>query len=356
MKHETFKDADFEKANCTHGAADRWAPAYGKLGTTGQFTDLYVSKAGRAQQDVSPRRLAAFIRADLKRLARICLESRGDLDVSAWAYATALVLNMAPRGPYTIDRSTVIRRTFPGLSLGSLDHDLKDMGLVALPADIEAAMKKAEKAQGKNIGSQYIAKILDITAAERQAAKAWNIGAIDESRTERRGADRCKRAEREKERRKKADRKADTARKQRARRAAGVKPRKEYEANSLSQTRPWEAKGISRRTWERRKAKATPAESNQVSSSGVASVSVSQVCPCPTHTIVSSMGDHPSDYVPTSTLPPSNRSSIRGGALDPQTDAERLAEALRGVERQSGVDYRIEGVAHSGSEREVWGR
>lgn len=50
-----------------------------------------------------------------------------------------------------------------------------------------------------------------------------------------------------------ADRKArDRERKAIERRAAGCKPRAQYEAESLSQTRPWERFGISRRTWERR--------------------------------------------------------------------------------------------------------
>jgi hypothetical protein len=42
-------------------------------------------------------------------------------------------------------------------------------------------------------------------------------------------------------------------RKVRARRRKGVKPRAQYEAASLSRQRPWEAQGISRRTWERRR-------------------------------------------------------------------------------------------------------
>ena len=37
------------------------------------------------------------------------------------------------------------------------------------------------------------------------------------------------------------------------RRAAGAVPRAEYEANALSNTRPWEALGISRATWYRQK-------------------------------------------------------------------------------------------------------
>jgi hypothetical protein len=41
------------------------------------------------------------------------------------------------------------------------------------------------------------------------------------------------------------------------RRAAGALPRAVYEANSLSRTKPWQAMGISRRTFERRR-KAKP--------------------------------------------------------------------------------------------------
>lgn len=37
-------------------------------------------------------------------------------------------------------------------------------------------------------------------------------------------------------------------------RKKGAKPRDVYEANSISRTKPWEAEGISRRTWYRRQA------------------------------------------------------------------------------------------------------
>jgi hypothetical protein len=50
-------------------------------------------------------------------------------------------------------------------------------------------------------------------------------------------------------RRKAKARQRDEAR----RRTAGAETRAEYETNSLSKTRPWEAEGISRRTWERRR-------------------------------------------------------------------------------------------------------
>ncbi|MEX2167422.1 MAG: hypothetical protein WD852_10465 [Methyloceanibacter sp.] len=42
-------------------------------------------------------------------------------------------------------------------------------------------------------------------------------------------------------------------RRRQRRRKQGVRSRAEYEANSLSRLKPWEAEGISRRTWERRR-------------------------------------------------------------------------------------------------------
>jgi hypothetical protein len=42
-------------------------------------------------------------------------------------------------------------------------------------------------------------------------------------------------------------------RRQAKRRAEGKKPRADYEAGSLSRIKPWQAQGISRRTWERRR-------------------------------------------------------------------------------------------------------
>jgi hypothetical protein len=41
------------------------------------------------------------------------------------------------------------------------------------------------------------------------------------------------------------------------RRAAGAKPRAQYEAESLSKTQPWKALGIVRKTWERRRKSAS---------------------------------------------------------------------------------------------------
>jgi hypothetical protein len=66
------------------------------------------------------------------------------------------------------------------------------------------------------------------------------IGAIDRTKDERQ-ADRKQRK-----------RQADRARRQRDRQARGVKPRIEYETNSLARTKPWLTAGVSRSTWYRR--------------------------------------------------------------------------------------------------------
>jgi hypothetical protein len=54
------------------------------------------------------------------------------------------------------------------------------------------------------------------------------------------------------------------ARDERRRRKVGSKPREAYLANSLSRSTPWEADGISRRTWERRRQKPAVASPRQI--------------------------------------------------------------------------------------------
>src|SRR5262249_22708122 len=88
-----------------------------------------------------------------------------------------------------------------------------------------------------------VAKYLGVTYAQRQALGLTTIGSIDigrRSRTVLRKRRACLREERR-------------------RRATGAIPRAEYEAKSLSATKPWKELGISRRTWERRRNKARDA-------------------------------------------------------------------------------------------------
>jgi hypothetical protein len=81
-----------------------------------------------------------------------------------------------------------------------------------------------------------------VTYAERQAGRLTTIGCYDVDR-------RC-RTVLAKDRRRERDRLAKAEK----RRAEGAVPRSVYEANSLSKTKPWELMGITRRTYERRRA------------------------------------------------------------------------------------------------------
>lgn len=82
-----------------------------------------------------------------------------------------------------------------------------------------------------------IAWKLRVTAGERQALNLRTIGAIDETRAERQAKARILKRERDQARR----------------RAQGVKPRADYERNAIAKQAPWEAVGISRATWYRRR-------------------------------------------------------------------------------------------------------
>jgi hypothetical protein len=85
-----------------------------------------------------------------------------------------------------------------------------------------------------------IADRLGVTNAERNKLGLTTVGACDLTRAERNKATRKRRTDAERDRR----------------RRGGAVSREQYEARSLSQTRPWEAEGVCRRTWERRRAKA----------------------------------------------------------------------------------------------------
>ncbi|MFT4115596.1 hypothetical protein [Bradyrhizobium sp.] len=79
-----------------------------------------------------------------------------------------------------------------------------------------------------------------LTYAERQALGITTIGSTDVGP-----------AERERLRRERYN-----AKRREKRRAAGVKPREMYEQNSIESEAPWEAAGISRSTWQRRRRRA----------------------------------------------------------------------------------------------------
>jgi hypothetical protein len=95
----------------------------------------------------------------------------------------------------------------------------------------------------KHLSADNLAMFLGVTYQQREALGLTTIGSINVKKRAR------------KELRKYRARKARESR----RRSQGVRPRAEYEANSLSATKPWEQLGVSRRTWERRVNKARDA-------------------------------------------------------------------------------------------------
>src|SRR5262245_60363343 len=108
--------------------------------------------------------------------------------------------------------------------------------------DISAAEASAITEQASIIPRQDyleaddLARFLGVTYAQRQSLGLTTIGSVDVRRRAR------------KELRKRRDRLAKEA----WRRARGVRPRAEYEANSLSTTKPWKEAGMSRSQWYRR--------------------------------------------------------------------------------------------------------
>jgi len=98
--------------------------------------------------------------------------------------------------------------------------------------------------------SDACAELLGISASDRETHNIRFLGANDDP-------DRSKRAAYAAARRR-ARRERDRLRKAAARKAAGATPR----AESLSQTKPWAAMGISRSTWERRRKRETETDAS----------------------------------------------------------------------------------------------
>jgi hypothetical protein len=80
-----------------------------------------------------------------------------------------------------------------------------------------------------------LAARLNLTEAERTQLSIRTIGAIDMTKAERDAARKARKRQAKREKRHKQ----------------GIKPRDEYIAESKQRTKPWEAVGISRRTWYR---------------------------------------------------------------------------------------------------------
>ncbi|MDF0698033.1 hypothetical protein PYR71_16300 [Rhizobium sp. MC63] len=105
---------------------------------------------------------------------------------------------------------------------------------------IEEIIYERTKVRFSPLSADALGHALHLSYAERCALDIRTIGAFDVPKAKRAKLQKAKRRQREQ------------SRKEKQRRAAGAVARADYLANSLSQSRPWEAFGISRRTWERR--------------------------------------------------------------------------------------------------------
>ncbi|MBB3353485.1 hypothetical protein FHT70_003432 [Rhizobium sp. BK049] len=110
----------------------------------------------------------------------------------------------------------------------------------AQKAVIEEIIYERTRVRFSPLTADALGHALHLSYAERSALDIRTIGAFD--------VPKAKRAKLQKEKRRQRER----TRKEEQRRAAGAVSRAEYLDNSLSAARPWEAFGISRRTWERR--------------------------------------------------------------------------------------------------------
>lgn len=108
-----------------------------------------------------------------------------------------------------------------------------------------------------DLKADAVAQLLAVSFAERQTLKLNTIGACDIPARVRKTLVR------------KAKRERDRLRQAAIRRQAGRLDRSSYEGQSLSRTKPWLAEGISRRTWERRRASvASPSRLDVLSATG----------------------------------------------------------------------------------------
>jgi hypothetical protein len=109
-------------------------------------------------------------------------------------------------------------------------------------AEASAIIEEASTIRGY-LSADGVAEFLRVSYAKRQALGLTTIGAVNVKRRDRKVIRRIR----------------DKVKREQKRRAAGVRPRAEYEATSLSRTKPWRAVNMSRRTWERRRNKARDA-------------------------------------------------------------------------------------------------
>jgi hypothetical protein len=188
------------------------------------------------------RVVATSVRGHARRLASSRRKHYGEvLTEREWAPPLAAILLMADDGKFTIKGRPF---TWPGLTNYSLRRNLRQIGIETKPDDpvIARCVDHAYRNFGKRMVTRAeLGEMLNLTKAERVEFKIWQILPCDETTAERRVW----------------LRKRDAEQKANRRRMQGSNSRVVWlMKNNLSKTKPWEAEGISRKTWYKRQAKA----------------------------------------------------------------------------------------------------
>ncbi|MGO9773641.1 MAG: hypothetical protein ACLPSW_29680 [Roseiarcus sp.] len=194
------------------------------------------------------RQLSSIVLSQLYRVAEVHRAWGEILQNEPWLKVLANVLSAAPAGIIGSRRDRDAPEYF-GLDSANLSLAARRCGLGAAHGEIIAQVVDTQEwreRETRRKGAPHyvmmrpdkIGELLGITSETRADARAWNLGTY--------GGSRKARAEATKERNKLAH--------QQRRRAEGSVSRAEYQAASLSQTKPWAAEGISRETWQRRRA------------------------------------------------------------------------------------------------------
>jgi hypothetical protein len=207
---------------------------------------LKEAEQPREKKKEAARRCAAIVRASARAIAKGRRVDGVVVEIEQWAPIMAAILYMASAGTYPIDTG---RRTWGGPQPYALFRELQVIGFDELDWSdhairhtlncyVDEACKKYRK---RNVTPAQLGRMIGLTSDEREKHKAWPILPCDETAKQRMA--RMKTA---------------------SRRAKGTQPRSEWlMSNSDSQTKPWEAAGVCRRTWyQRKKDKPQPTSSD----------------------------------------------------------------------------------------------
>lgn len=198
--------------------------------------------ASRGDSSSASLRRRAWLAATRRRNEMIRLGKHraaygGKVDESRFLFVLAQTLASAEPGRYRVKLRVV---TWHGLNRITLAVAAARAGIGPLGGNdplLDRAMDGIEAS--KAMGSDVAGQLLDLTAEERDLLSIRTIEAVDEPRAERE----CRRIEERRAR--------DAARKREAR--AGRVSRAEYLATSLTATKPWEAMGLTRATYYRKR-------------------------------------------------------------------------------------------------------